>query len=87
MIERFAAHSPGLTPVSRRTLRTNLRFIARRAVPHLDPLDAPLPRERAKPPYTAAEIAGFLALAAAQPAVGRRMRAAGLVCLAAPAPG
>ncbi len=83
VIERFAAHSPGLTPASRRTLRTNLRFIARRVVPHLDPPAAPLPRERAKPPYTAAEIAGFLALAAAQPTVGRRMRAAGLVCLGA----
>jgi integrase len=83
VIERFAAHSPGLTPASRRTLRTNLRFIARRVVPHLAPPDAPLPRERAKPPYTPAEIAGFLALAAAQPTVGRRMRAAGLVCLGA----
>jgi hypothetical protein len=83
VIERFAAHSPGLAPVSRRTLRTNLRFIARRVVPHLDPPDAPLPRERAKPPYTAAQIAGFLALAAAQPTVGRRMRAAALVCLGA----
>jgi hypothetical protein len=83
VIERFAAHSAGLTPVSRRTLRTNLRSIARRVVPHLDPPDAPLPRERAKPPYTAAQIAGFLALAAAQPTAGRRMRAAGLVCLGA----
>ena len=83
VIERFAAHSPGLAPVSRRTLRTNLRFIARHAVPGLCPADAPLPRERAKPPYTAAEIAGFLALAAAQPTVGRRMRAAALICLGA----
>ena len=60
---RFTAHSPGLSGPARRTLRTNLRFIARRVVPHLDPADAPLPRERAKAPYTAAEIAGFLALA------------------------
>jgi integrase len=83
VIERFAAHSPGLAPGSRRTLRTNLRFIARRVVPHLDPPDAPLPRGRAKPPYPAAEIAGFLALAAAQPTVGRRMRATALICLGA----
>ena len=34
-------------------------------------------------PYTAAEIGGFLALADAQPAAERRMRAAGLVCLGA----
>jgi hypothetical protein len=83
VIERFTAHAPGLTGVTRRTLRTNLRFLARAAVPHLVPADAPLPRERAKAPYTAAEIAGFLALAAAQPALARRMRAAALVCLGA----
>ena len=52
-------------------------------VPHLDPADRPLPRERAKKPYTAREIAGYLALAAAQPAAGRRARAAALVCLGA----
>jgi len=67
VIERFTAHSPGLSGPARRTLRTNLRFIARAVVPQLDPADAPLPRERAKTPYTAAEISGFLALAAAQP--------------------
>ena len=43
----------------------------------------PLPRERAKAPYSAAEIAGYLALADAQPTRGRRMRAAGLICLGA----
>src|SRR6266496_2964004 len=30
VIERFTAHAPGLTGVTRRTLRTNLRLIARR---------------------------------------------------------
>ena len=83
VIERFTAHAPGLTGVARRTLRTNLRFIARRVVPQLDPADAPLPRERAKAPYTATEIDGYLALAGAQPTAARRMRAAGLVCLGA----
>jgi hypothetical protein len=83
VIERFTAHAPGLTGVTRRTLRTNLRYIARRVVPQLDPADAPLPRERAKAPYTAAEIGGYLALADAQPTAARRMRAAGLVCLGA----
>jgi integrase len=81
--ERFTRCVPGLSPVARRTLRTNLRFIGRRVVPHLYPADLPLPRERAKAPYTAAEIGGFLALADAQPTAGRRMRAAGLVCLGA----
>ena len=81
--ERFTRRAPGLSGVARRTLRTNLRFIGRRVVPQLYPADLPLPRERAKQPYSAAEIAGYLALADAQPTAGRRMRAAGLVCLGA----
>ena len=81
--ERFTRCAPGLSPAARRTLRTNLRFIGRRVVPRLYPADLPLPRERAKAPYSPAEIAGFLALAGAQPTLGRRMRAAGLVCLGA----
>ena len=80
VIERFAAHAPGMSGAARRTLRTNLRFLARRVMPHLDPADAPLPRERAKAPYTRQEI---VALAAAQPAPGRRSRASALVCLGA----
>jgi integrase len=83
VIERFAAHAPGLSGVARRTLRTNLRFLARKVVPALAPADASLPRERAKAPYSPAEIAGYLALADAQPTAARRMRAAGLVCLGA----
>jgi hypothetical protein len=83
VIERFTAHAPGLSGVARRTLRTNLRFIARQVVPHLDPADAPLPRERAKAPYCAAETGGYLALADAQPTAGRRCRAVALVCLGA----
>ena len=83
VIDRFARCAPGLSGVARRTLRTNQRFIARRVVPQLYPADVPLPRERAKAPYSPAEIDGFLALAGAQPATGRRMRAAGLVCLGA----
>jgi hypothetical protein len=81
--ERFARCAPGLPGAARRTLRTNLRFTGRRVVPQLYPQDLPLPRERAKTAYTAAEIAGFLALADAQPTMERRMRAAGLVCLGA----
>ena len=83
VIERFAAHAPGLSGPARRTLRTNLRFLARAVVPQLCPADAPLPRERARAPYTPAEIGGFLALADAQPTAARRARAAGLVCLGA----
>ena len=50
VIERFARCAPGLSPVARRTLRTNLRFIGRRVVPQFYPADLPLPRERAKKP-------------------------------------
>jgi hypothetical protein len=81
--ERFTRCAPGLSCVARRTLRTNLRFIGQRVVPHLYPADLPLPREQSKQPYTPAEIGGYLALADAQPTMGRRMRAAGLVCLGA----
>ena len=81
--ERFTRCAPGLSGVARRTLRTNLRFIGRRVVPQLYPADLPLPRERAKQPYSPAETGGFLALADAQPTMERRMRAAALVCLGA----
>jgi integrase len=81
--ERFTRCAPGLSGAARRTLRTNLRFIGRRVVPQFYPADLPLPRERSKQPYSPAEIGGFLALADAQPTTGRRMRAAGLVCLGA----
>jgi hypothetical protein len=81
--ERFTRRAPGLSGVARRTLRTNLRFTGRRVVPQLYPADMPLPREHAKAPYSPAEIAGYLALADAQPTLSRRMRASGLVCLGA----
>jgi hypothetical protein len=81
--ERFTRCAPGLSGVARRTLRTNLRFIGRRVVPQLYPADLPLPRERAKQPYSPAQVDGYLALADAQPTMERRMRAAGLVCLGA----
>jgi len=83
VIERFARCAPGLSGVARRTLRTNQRFIGRRVVPCLYPADVPLPRERAKAPYSPAQIGGFLALADAQPTAERQMRAAGLICLGA----
>ena len=83
VIERFALAAPGVSGPARRTLRTSQRHIARRVVPQLYPPDVPLPRERSKAPYSAAEIGGFLALAGSQPVLARQMRAAGLVCLGA----
>ena len=57
--ERFTRSAPGLSGAARRTLRTNLRFIGRRVVPQLYPADMPLPRERAKAPYSPAQIDGY----------------------------
>jgi len=47
--ERFTRCAPGLSGVARRTLRTNLRFIGRRVVPHLYPADLPLPGNAPRP--------------------------------------
>jgi integrase len=84
VIERFVVESErSLSPATRRTLRTNLRALARALEDHPRPVPVALPRERSKPPYGEAEIAGYLALAAAQPTVAGRMRASALVCLGA----
>ncbi|MHB8452544.1 MAG: hypothetical protein ACYDAQ_19130 [Mycobacteriales bacterium] len=84
VIERFVvAGCPSVSPPSRRTLRTNLRFLARRVLAFPPPPPVPLPREHAKAPYTDAQLAGFLALADAQPTPARRMRATGLICAGA----
>src|SRR5258708_34771372 len=83
VIERFAAHAPGLSGPARRTLRTNLRFLARKVGPALAPADAPLPRERAQAPYSPAEIDGYLALAGAHPTAAPRIGAAPLALPAA----
>jgi integrase len=84
VIERFVlAGCDGLSPASVRTLRTNLRALARAVERYPQPAPVPLARERAKAPYTAAEIDGYLRLAAAQSTERRRMRASALVCLGA----
>jgi len=75
---------PKMTTMSaptRRTVRSNLRAIARAL--RLESSSVALPRERSKAPYSAAEIAAYLALADAQPTTSRRMRASALVCLGA----
>ena len=83
VIERFARSAPGLPGVTRRTLRTNQRFIGRRVVPQLIRPMCRCPGNGPRRPIQPAEIDGFLALADAQPTRERRMRAAGLVCLGA----
>jgi integrase len=84
VIERFIVRSEGtVAPATRRTLRTNLRALQRALEAFPQPEPVPLPRERAKLPYSEAAIAGYLRLAAAQPTRARAMRAAALVCLGA----
>jgi integrase len=84
VIERFIVVGCGaVSPATRRTLRTNLRALRRVFEAHPRPDSPALPRERAKAPYSEAEIAGYLALAAAQSTPARRMRAGALVCLGA----
>jgi hypothetical protein len=84
VIERFILTGVGgVSPATRRTLRTNLRALARAIEAHPEPAPVPLARERAKAAYSDAEIAGYLALAGAQSTLSRRMRATALVCLGA----
>lgn len=81
-LERFVAcgcssFSAGTT----RTLRTNLRALTR-SLEGAPPVAA-LGRERAKAPYSEAEMAAYLALADTQPTRARRQRANGLLSLGA----
>ena len=82
VIERFCASAAPGSPATRRTLRSNLRFLAKTAGP---PARGPvaISRERAKPPYSPAEIAAYLALSDAQPTALRRARSNALICLGA----
>lgn len=82
MIERFMAGGTGqLCAASARTVRSNLLFLLGALSP--EPRPARLSRERARPGYTGAEIASYLALADAQRSEDRRHRAVGLIALGA----
>lgn len=85
VIERFVVVGLAGAPEGRRrTVRTDLRFVARRVVPRLvTPSPVGLSRSRAKAPYSPTEIDAYLALAAAQPTEARRHRLAALVGLGA----
>lgn len=69
------------SPATARTVRSNLRAVRRSIEPAAGP--PPIPRTRAKDPYSDADIAGYLALADAQPTERRRRRASALVALGA----
>ena len=81
LIERFSSDGD-MSPMTRRTLRTNLRSLSERVLTS-GPHPVPLPRERAKSPYTPEEIASYLSLADAQSTALRRTRAQALICLGA----
>jgi integrase len=84
VIERFVLIGcEGLSPASVRTLRTNLRALARALERYPPPAAVPLVRERAKRPYSPGEVDGYLRLADAQATHARRLRASALVCLGA----
>jgi integrase len=84
VIERFiVVATKGCSPAGRRTLRTNLRFVATTLERGNGPCPTPLPRERAAAPYRADQMEDYLALARHQPTVSRRMRAGGLLALGA----
>ena len=83
VIERFIATGcESVSPATRRTLRTNLRYVQTALLPER-PSPLPLSRERAKAPYDDAEIAAYLACCDAQPTALRRHRSAALVSLGA----
>ena len=82
VIERFMlAIRTTVSHPTRRTLHSNLKAIL--AARTIGPRPASLGRERAKAPYSPAQIAAYLALGDAQGSEARRMRACGLICLGA----
>jgi integrase len=84
VIERFVIDGcRSVSPATRRTLRTNLRALARSLERYPEPAAVPLVRERAKRPFSLTEVDGFLRLAAGQSTPARGLRASALICLGA----
>jgi integrase len=84
VIERFiVANARELSAPTARTLRTNCRALGRALAAYPEPAPVRLPRERAKTPYSRAQISAYLALADAQPTTSRRLRAGAIICLGA----
>jgi hypothetical protein len=83
-IERFIVEkTTKMSPSTRRTLRSNLRFIGRANVALAVPPPVPLSRERCKLAYSEAEIDAYLRLADAQPTWSRSQHLSGLIALGA----
>jgi integrase len=84
LIERYiVTEGARLSPATRRTLRSNLRYLSTACLRHVPPAPISLSRERAKAPYSDRELAAYVALADAQPTPARRMRLSGLITLGA----
>jgi len=84
LIERFIiVRTEEMSLTMRRTLRSNLRALARDCGVTTAPAPVCLSGDRAKPPYALSEICAYLALADAQPTLSRRMRLSGLIVLGA----
>ena len=85
VIERFVMVGlAGATSSRRRTVRSNLRFVARHVnASQFPPEMVPVGRLSSARPYRRGEIAAFFCLAATQPTTARQMRATGLICLGA----
>ena len=84
VIERCVLLSTStLSPATRRTLRTNLRALARDVLEPSGPRALLLARERAKVPYSPAQLDAYFALARHQPTEARRRQGEGLLTLGA----
>jgi integrase len=83
VLERYALS--GLSDLSagtRRTMRANLRYVARHAAPEFyGPRPAVLRRDTLKRPYTDAQVDRYFALVAHQSTPERVARLTGLLCL------
>jgi hypothetical protein len=82
-LERYMASGlSSLSAATRRTMRSNLRSVARASVPTLwVPRPAPLRRDVVKQPYTDAQVAAYFELVAHQATPARIARLNGLLCL------
>jgi len=82
-LERYIVSGlAGLSPATRRTMRSNLRSVARANVPALwVPRPEPLRRDVVKRPYTDAQVAAYFELVAHQATPERIARLSGLLCL------
>jgi len=81
VIERFViVGTASLSKGARRTVRSNLLFLAKRAL-DMGPPPVPLGREPSQAPYSQAELLAYLLLADNQPTPQRRSKASGLIAL------